>query len=163
MSEDIKSLDGLKSAVSGEEVPMEAVAAPREPKRDDLGRSYATGKRKDAVARVWIKPGSGRVMINGREMNVYFARPVLQMVLRQPFEVASVTGQFDVMATVKGGGLSGQAGAVNHGISKALQLYDPTLRSVLKAAGFLTRDSRVVERKKYGKRKARRSFQFSKR
>ena len=163
MSEDIKSLDGLKSAVSGEEVSMEAVAVPREPKRDDLGRSYATGKRKDAVARVWIKPGSGRVMINGREMNVYFARPVLQMVLRQPFEVASVTGQFDVMATVKGGGLSGQAGAVKHGISKALQLYDPTLRSVLKAAGFLTRDSRVVERKKYGKRKARRSFQFSKR
>ena len=138
MSEDIKSLDGLKSAVSGEEVLTEAVAAPREPKRDDLGRSYATGKRKDAVA-------------------------VLQMVLRQPFEVASVTGQFDVMATVKGGGLSGQAGAVKHGISKALQLYDPTLRSVLKAAGFLTRDSRVVERKKYGKRKARRSFQFSKR
>ena len=163
MSEDIKSLDGLKSAVSGEEVSMEAVAVPREPKRDDLGRSYATGKRKDAVARVWIKPGSGRVMINGREMNVYFARPVLQMVLRQPFEVASVTGQFDVMATVKGGGLSGQAGAVKHGISKALQLYDPTLRGVLKAAGFLTRDSRVVERKKYGKRKARRSFQFSKR
>ena len=163
MSEDIKSLDGLKSAVSGEEVSMDTVAAPREPKRDDLGRSYATGKRKDAVARVWIKPGSGRVMINGREMNVYFARPVLQMVLRQPFEVASVTGQFDVMATVKGGGLSGQAGAVKHGISKALQLYDPTLRGVLKAAGFLTRDSRVVERKKYGKRKARRSFQFSKR
>ena len=163
MSEDIKSLDGLKSAVSGEEVSMDAVAAPREPKRDDLGRSYATGKRKDAVARVWIKPGSGRVMINGREMNVYFARPVLQMVLRQPFEVASVTRQFDVMATVKGGGLSRQAGAVKHGISKALQLYDPTLRGVLKAAGFLTRDSRVVERKKYGKRKARRSFQFSKR
>ncbi len=163
MSEDIKSLDGLKSAVSGEEVLTEAVTAPREPKRDDLGRSYATGKRKDAVARVWIKPGSGRVMINGREMNVYFARPVLQMVLRQPFEVASVTGQFDVMATVKGGGLSGQAGAVKHGISKALQLYDPTLRGVLKAAGFLTRDSRVVERKKYGRRKARRSFQFSKR
>ncbi len=163
MSEDIKSLDGLKSAVSGEEVSMEAVASPREPKRDDLGRSYATGKRKDAVARVWIKPGTGRVMINGREMNIYFARPVLQMVLRQPFEVASVTGQFDVMATVKGGGLSGQAGAVKHGISKALQLYDPSLRGSLKAAGFLTRDSRVVERKKYGKRKARRSFQFSKR
>jgi small subunit ribosomal protein S9 len=163
MSEDIKSLDDLKSAVSGEEVPVEVVAAPREPKRDSLGRSYATGKRKDAVARVWIKPGSGRVMINGREMNVYFARPVLQMVLRQPFEIASVTGQFDVMATVKGGGLSGQAGAVKHGISKALQLYEPSLRGVLKAAGFLTRDSRVVERKKYGKRKARRSFQFSKR
>ena len=137
--------------------------APREPKRDSLGRSYATGKRKDAVARVWIKPGSGRVMINGREMNVYFARPVLQMVLRQPFEVASVMGEFDVMATVKGGGLSGQAGAVKHGISKALQIYEPSLRGVLKAAGFLTRDSRVVERKKYGRRKARRSFQFSKR
>ena len=163
MSEDIKSLDELKSVVSGEEVAVEAAASPREPKRDSLGRSYATGKRKDAVARVWIKPGSGRVMVNGREMSVYFARPVLQMVLRQPFEIASVTGQFDVMATVKGGGLSGQAGAVKHGISKALQLYEPSLRGVLKAAGFLTRDSRVVERKKYGRRKARRSFQFSKR
>ena len=158
MNEEVKSLNELDSNSSPEQ-PIQ----PTEPKIDDLGRSYATGKRKDAVARVWIKPGSGRVMINGREMNVYFARPVLQMVLRQPFEVASVTGQFDVMATVKGGGLSGQAGAVKHGISKALQLYDPTLRSVLKAAGFLTRDSRVVERKKYGKRKARRSFQFSKR
>ena len=147
MSEDIKSLDELKSVVSGEEVAVEAAATPREPKRDSLGRSYATGKRKDAVARVWIKPGSGRVMVNGREMSVYFARPVLQMVLRQPFEIASVTGQFDVMATVKGGGLSGQAGAVKHGISKALQLYEPSLRGVLKAAGFLTRDSRVVERK----------------
>jgi small subunit ribosomal protein S9 len=163
MSEDIKSLDELKSVVSGEEVAVEAAATPREPKRDSLGRSYATGKRKDAVARVWIRPGSGRVMVNGREMSVYFARPVLQMVLRQPFEIASVTGQFDVMATVKGGGLSGQAGAVKHGISKALQLYEPSLRGVLKAAGFLTRDSRVVERKKYGRRKARRSFQFSKR
>ena len=163
MSEDIKSLDELKSVVSGEEVAVEAAATPREPKRDSLGRSYATGKRKDAVARVWIKPGSGLVMVNGREMSVYFARPVLQMVLRQPFEIASVTGQFDVMATVKGGGLSGQAGAVKHGISKALQLYEPSLRGVLKAAGFLTRDSRVVERKKYGRRKARRSFQFSKR
>jgi small subunit ribosomal protein S9 len=163
MSEDIKSLDELKSVVSGEEVAVEAAATPREPKRDSLGRSYATGKRKDAVARVWIKPGSGRVMVNGREMSVYFARPVLQMVLRQPFEIASVTGQFDVMATVKGGGLSVQAGAVKHGISKALQLYEPSLRGVLKAAGFLTRDSRVVERKKYGRRKARRSFQFSKR
>ena len=163
MSEDIKSLDELKSVVSGEEVAVEAAATPREPKRDSLGRSYATGKRKDAVARVWIRPGSGRVIVNGREMSVYFARPVLQMVLRQPFEIASVTGQFDVMATVKGGGLSGQAGAVKHGISKALQLYEPSLRGVLKAAGFLTRDSRVVERKKYGRRKARRSFQFSKR
>ena len=131
--------------------------------RDALGRSYATGKRKDAVARVWIKPGSGKVTVNGRDMNTYFARPVLQMVLRQPFSVAGVAGEFDVMATVKGGGLSGQAGAVKHGISKALQLYEPSLRAPLKAAGFLTRDSRVVERKKYGKAKARRSFQFSKR
>jgi small subunit ribosomal protein S9 len=136
---------------------------PREPVRDALGRSYATGKRKDAVARVWIKPGSGKVTVNGKEMDAYFARPVLQMILRQPFTVAGVENEFDVMATVKGGGLSGQAGAVKHGISKALQLYEPSLRGALKAAGFLTRDSRVVERKKFGKRKARRSFQFSKR
>ncbi|KFI33082.1 30S ribosomal protein S9 [Haematobacter missouriensis] len=136
--------------------------------RDELGRSYATGKRKDAVARVWIKPGSGKFLIRNNkgefiDYTAYFARPVLQMILRQPFQVANVEGQFDVMATVAGGGLSGQAGAVKHGISKALQLYDPALRSALKAAGFLTRDSRVVERKKYGKAKARRSFQFSKR
>ena len=135
----------------------------REQQIDAQGRAYATGKRKDAVARVWIKPGSGKVMVNGKEMAVYFARPVLQMILRQPFSVAGVTDQFDVMATVAGGGLSGQAGAVKHGISKALQLFDPALRPSLKAAGFLTRDARVVERKKYGKRKARRSFQFSKR
>ncbi|WP_143522283.1 30S ribosomal protein S9 [Psychromonas sp. CD1] len=128
-----------------------------------MGRSYATGKRKDAVARVWIRPGSGKVTINGREMNKYFARPVLQMVLAQPFSVAGVTGEFDVMATVKGGGLSGQAGAVKHGISKALQLYEPTLRPALKAAGFLTRDARVVERKKVGLHKARKRPQFSKR
>ncbi|KIC44800.1 30S ribosomal protein S9 [Ruegeria sp. ANG-S4] len=128
-----------------------------------MGRSYATGKRKDAVARVWIKPGSGKVTVNGKDQDVYFARPVLQLILRQPFQVAGVEGEFDVVATVKGGGLTGQAGAVKHGISKALQLYDPNLRAALKAAGFLTRDSRVVERKKYGKRKARRSFQFSKR
>ena len=164
MSDDIKTLDDLKEAVVADAVVAEAEAAPlREAVRDDLGRSYATGKRKDAVARVWIKPGSGKVTVNGREMNKYFARPVLQMVLRQPFEVAGVSGEFDVMATVKGGGLSGQAGAVKHGISKALQLYEPSHRAALKAAGFLTRDSRVVERKKYGKRKARRSFQFSKR
>ena len=166
MSDSINSLEDLQAAVSGEEAPAtpEAEAAPvREPVRDELGRSYATGKRKDAVARVWIRPGSGKVTVNGREMEKYFARPVLQMVLRQPFEVAGVTGEFDVMATVKGGGLSGQAGAVKHGISKALQLYEPSLRPALKAAGFLTRDARVVERKKYGKRKARRSFQFSKR
>ena len=164
MSDDIKTLDDLKEAVVADAVVAEAeTAVLREAVRDDLGRSYATGKRKDAVARVWIRPGSGKVTVNGREMNKYFARPVLQMVLRQPFEVAGVSGEFDVMATVKGGGLSGQAGAVKHGISKALQLYEPSHRAALKAAGFLTRDSRVVERKKYGKRKARRSFQFSKR
>ncbi len=163
MADEIKSLDDLKSAVAGTPAAVEAVEAPREPQRDALGRSYATGKRKNAVARVWIKPGSGKVVVNGKEMAVYFARPVLQMILRQPFTVANVEGQFDVMATVAGGGLSGQAGAVKHGISKALQLYEPSLRSALKAAGFLTRDSRVVERKKYGKAKARKSFQFSKR
>ena len=159
---DIKSLDDLKAAV-GNATPAAEVAAPRGPVRDKLGRSYATGKRKDAVARVWVKPGSGKVVVNGKEMAVYFARPVLQMILKQPFTVANVEGQFDVYATVAGGGLSGQAGAVKHGISKALQLYEPALRGALKAAGFLTRDSRVVERKKYGKPKARRSFQFSKR
>ena len=163
MSEDIKSLSDLETVADTPEVAAEAVAAPRAPVRDDLGRSYATGKRKDAVARVWIKPGSGKVVVNGKAMNAYFARPVLQMILRQPFQVAGVEDQFDVSATVKGGGLSGQAGAVKHGISKALQIYEPALRGALKAAGFLTRDSRVVERKKYGKRKARRSFQFSKR
>ena len=158
---DIKSLDDLKSAVGA--APAAVVAAPRVAVRDKLGRSYATGKRKDAVARVWIKPGSGKVVVNGKEVTVYFARPVLQMILKQPFTVANVVGQFDVFATVAGGGLSGQAGAVKHGISKALQLYEPALRAALKAAGFLTRDSRVVERKKYGKPKARKSFQFSKR
>ncbi|MGB8621963.1 MAG: 30S ribosomal protein S9 [Paracoccaceae bacterium] len=164
MAEEIKSLDELNAVVSGEgAAPALDTEAPREPVRDDLGRSYATGKRKDAVARVWIKPGSGKVTVNGREINTYFARPVLQMILRQPFTVAGVEDEFDVQATVKGGGLSGQAGAVKHGISKALQLYDPNLRPALKAAGFLTRDSRVVERKKFGRRKARRSFQFSKR
>ena len=162
MSEEIKSLGDLEAVTGGSEAVVE-MTAPREPKRDDLGRSYATGKRKESVARVWIKPGSGKVVVNGKELDAYFARPVLQMILRQPFEVAGVEDQFDVQATVKGGGLSGQAGAVKHGISKALQLFDPNLRSALKAAGFLTRDSRVVERKKYGKRKARRSFQFSKR
>ena len=165
MADEIKSLDDLKSAVSGTPavVVETALEAPRTPQRDKLGRSYATGKRKNAVARVWIKPGSGKVTVNGKEQNTYFARPVLQMILRQPFQVAGVDGQFDVMATVAGGGLSGQAGAVKHGISKALQLYEPSLRGALKAAGFLTRDSRVVERKKYGKAKARKSFQFSKR
>ncbi|MEM9580491.1 MAG: 30S ribosomal protein S9 [Pseudomonadota bacterium] len=164
MADQVNSLEELGAVASGEEAVVALdMSEPREPVRDDLGRSYATGKRKDAVARVWIKPGSGKVVVNGKEMNVYFARPVLQMILRQPFQVAGVEDQFDVMATVKGGGLSGQAGEVKHGISKALQRFDPSLRGALKAAGFLTRDSRVVERKKYGKRKARRSFQFSKR
>ena len=164
MAEEVKSLAELNEVASGTDAAVVAdPETPREPVRDELGRSYATGKRKDAVARVWIRPGSGRVVVNGKEMATYFARPVQQLVLRQPFQVAGVEDQFDVMATVKGGGLSGQAGAVKHGISKALQLYDPALRPALKAAGFLTRDSRVVERKKFGRRKARRSFQFSKR
>ena len=166
MADTIDTLEQLKDVVAdapaGVEAVVEEVVA-REPVRDELGRSYATGKRKDAVARVWIKPGSGKVTVNGKEQNEYFARPVLQMILAQPFSVSGTEGQFDVVATVKGGGLSGQAGAVKHGISKALQLYDPSLRAALKAAGFLTRDSRVVERKKYGKAKARKSFQFSKR
>ena len=162
MSE-IKSLDDLKSAVGAAAPVATPMAMVRVAVRDKLGRSYATGKRKNAVARVWIKPGSGKVVVNGKTMAEYFARPVLQMILRQPFTIANVEGQFDVMATVAGGGLSGQAGAVKHGISKALQLYEPSLRGALKAAGFLTRDSRVVERKKYGKAKARKSFQFSKR
>ncbi|KGJ14239.1 30S ribosomal protein S9 [Paracoccus panacisoli] len=172
MAEDIKSLDQLKDAVtanaggvlgSSSAEAQSLSAAPREPQRDAQGRAYATGKRKDAVARVWVKPGSGKVTVNGKDMSEYFARPVLQMILRQPFDIAGVAGQYDVYATVAGGGLSGQAGAVKHGISKALQLHEPGLRAPLKAAGFLTRDSRVVERKKYGKAKARRSFQFSKR
>jgi len=161
MTDQINTLEELAS-VAGVETAAEEIVS-REPVRDELGRSYATGKRKDAVARVWIKPGSGKVVVNGKDQDQYFARPVLQLILRQPFQIAGVEGEFDVYATVKGGGLTGQAGAVKHGISKALQLYDPSLRGALKAAGFLTRDSRVVERKKYGKRKARRSFQFSKR
>ena len=162
MSEQINSLEDLAEVAEGTPEPVE-ILAPREPVRDNLGRSYATGKRKDAVARVWLKPGSGRVSVNGKDQDAYFARPVLRLILRQPMQIAGVEGQFDVVATVKGGGLTGQAGAVKHGISKALQLYEPSLRGALKAAGFLTRDSRVVERKKYGKRKARRSFQFSNR
>ena len=134
-----------------------------QPKLDAQGRAYATGKRKNAVARVWIKPGKGAVTVNGRDSTVYFARPVLRMIISQPFGVVGREDQYDVVATVTGGGLSGQAGAVRHGISKALTYYEPTLRPPLKAAGFLTRDSRVVERKKYGRAKARRSFQFSKR
>ncbi|MGV3278298.1 30S ribosomal protein S9 [Rickettsiales bacterium LUAb2] len=133
------------------------------PKHDSLGRAYATGKRKDAIARVWIKPGKGVISINKKELSTYFKRPILQMLINQPFDIANSSGNFDVMATVTGGGLSGQAGAIKHGISKALVNYDPNYRAALKKAGFLTRDSRVVERKKYGKAKARRSFQFSKR
>ena len=144
-----------------------ASAAPEAPvhvqKLDKLGRAYATGKRKDAVARVWIKPGKGEIKINGRDVEVYFARPVLRMILAQPLGVANRVGQYDIMVNVDGGGLSGQAGAVRHGLAKALTYYEPELRSPLKKAGFLTRDSRVVERKKYGHKKARRSFQFSKR
>ncbi len=142
----------------------EGGAAPvREPKRDEFGRSYATGKRKDAVARVWVKPGKGNMEINGKPAARYFARPVLRMLISQPFLVADRYQQFDVFATVAGGGLSGQAGALRHGISRALTNYEPELRPILKKAGFLTRDPRVVERKKYGRAKARRSFQFSKR
>ncbi|MGE0415463.1 MAG: 30S ribosomal protein S9 [Acetobacteraceae bacterium] len=134
-----------------------------EPKRDEFGRSYATGRRKESVARVWLKPGKGEITVNGKKVVQYFARPVLRMLITQPFLVADRYNQFDVIATVTGGGLSGQAGAVRHGISRALTYYEPELRPILKVAGFLTRDPRVVERKKYGKAKARRSFQFSKR
>ena len=153
-----QGMDALQSLSSNPE------AAPvYERKVDAQGRSYATGKRKNAIARVWIKPGKGKITINGRDQEVYFARPVLRMMIAQPLQVADRQGQFDVVVSVKGSGLSGQAGAVRHGLSKALTYYEPGLRSVLKPHGFLTRDSRVVERKKYGKAKARRSFQFSKR
>ena len=156
------SLAELKNLVAG--TPAAGEAAPvREAKRDQFGRAYATGRRKDAVARVWVKPGKGTVEINGKPASKYFARPVLRMLIAQPFLVADRYQQFDVYCTVTGGGLSGQAGAVRHGISRALTNYEPELRGILKKAGFLTRDPRVVERKKYGKAKARRSFQFSKR
>ncbi len=164
MAEETETLTDLADlgAAAGGQAPEEA-AAPAEPQLDAHGRAYATGKRKNAVARVWIKPGIGKVTVNGRDQEVYFARPVLRMVIDQPFEAAGRKEQYDVVCTVTGGGLSGQAGAVRHGISKALVAYEPELRPVLKAGGFLTRDPRVVERKKYGRRKARRSFQFSKR
>lgn len=155
----VTSLKDLATVVDG--VQDDTLTA--EPKRDALGRAYATGRRKDAVARVWIKPGSGRVTINGRDIGIYFGRPVLRMLLEQPFKVVARGRQFDVLATVTGGGLSGQAGALRHGISRALTYFEPGLRPSLKAAGLLTRDSRTVERKKYGRAKARRSFQFSKR
>ena len=160
------TLEDLKAVMEGEgaaATPTAEEIVVREPQIDELGRSYATGKRKNSIARVWIKPGNGKITVNGRDQEVYFARPVLRLIIRQPFEVSERVDQYDVIATVKGGGLSGQAGAVKHGISKALTYYEPGLRGALKAAGFLTRDSRVVERKKYGKAKARKSFQFSKR
>jgi small subunit ribosomal protein S9 len=158
MAETMQSLDQLSALKP---------AAPEAPKYvqkvDRQGRAYATGKRKDAVARVWIKPGPGKITVNNREIEIYFARPVLRMLISQPLVTANRNGQYDVVCRVSGGGLSGQAGAVRHGLSKALTNFEPELRAVLKRGGFLTRDSRVVERKKYGKAKARRSFQFSKR
>jgi small subunit ribosomal protein S9 len=185
MAEDVKTLENLKevmesaasataaAAADAATEPTTAAApsdegettapAPAEPQIDEQGRAYATGKRKNAIARVWIKPGPGKIVVNGREVETYFARPVLRMIINQAFTVAGREGQYDIMATVTGGGLSGQAGAVRHGLSKALTYFEPALRPVLKKAGFLTRDSRVVERKKYGRAKARRSFQFSKR
>jgi small subunit ribosomal protein S9 len=152
----------LGEALKRESAPRASAEMPRQ-RIDEQKRAYATGKRKNAVARVWIKPGNGKVTINGREQQVYFARPVLRMLILQPFTAVNRAGQYDVVATVVGGGLSGQAGAVRHGISRALTYYEPELRPTLKQSGFLTRDARVVERKKYGKAKARRSFQFSKR
>jgi small subunit ribosomal protein S9 len=158
----VGSLAELKTLVAGTPAAGET-AVKVEPKRDQFGRSYGTGRRKNAIARVWVKPGKGEMSINGRTAVQYFARPVLRMLLSQPFLVADRYQQFDVYCTVVGGGLSGQAGAVRHGLSRALVAYEPELRGILKKAGFLTRDPRVVERKKYGKAKARRSFQFSKR
>ncbi len=151
------------SNLSEDEARREIAAQAREKKVDTAGRAYATGKRKNAVARVWVKPGAGRITVNDRDQEVYFARPVLRMLIAQPLNAANRSSQYDIICTVKGGGLSGQAGAVRHGISRALTHIEPDLRGVLKKGGFLTRDSRVVERKKYGKAKARRSFQFSKR
>ena len=153
---DLKDL-AVATAVPTTEAPV------REPKRDALGRSYATGRRKNAVARVWVKPGKGKITVNDRTFENYFVRPVLRMMINQPFTVTNRMNEFDVVCTVSGGGLSGQAGAVRHGLAKALTHYEPDLRTPLKKEGFLTRDSRVVERKKYGRKKARRSFQFSKR
>jgi small subunit ribosomal protein S9 len=156
---DLTSLEELGAAVES----SQPAAPVHVQKLDAQGRAYATGKRKDAIARVWVRPGTGKITVNEKDFNAYFARPVLQMILQQPIVATSRQGQFDVVATVAGGGLSGQAGAVRHGISKALTYYEPELRPVLKKGGFLTRDARVVERKKYGRAKARRSFQFSKR
>jgi small subunit ribosomal protein S9 len=162
MSNETQRLTDLKDLRAAAPVAEEP-AAVREPKIDALGRAYATGRRKNAVARVWLKPGTGKVTVNGREGAIYFARPVLRMMIAQPFGITNRLGQYDLIATVTGGGLSGQAGAIRHGISRALVNYEPGLRSILKAGGYMTRDSRVVERKKYGKAGARRSFQYSKR
>ena len=160
---DLKDIAGNAPEGDAAQIAETAQVPLREQELDKEGRAYATGRRKDATARVWLKPGSGKVIINGKDQEVYFARPTLRLIIDQPFTITDRQGQYDVIATVRGGGLSGQAGAVKHGISQALTKYGPALRSTVKAAGFLTRDSRVVERKKYGKRKARRSFQFSKR
>ena len=160
---DLKDIAGDAPAADAAEIAQNPAAPLREQELDAQGRAYATGRRKDAKARVWIKPGTGKITVNGRDQEVYFARPTLRLIIDQPFAITDRQGQYDVVATVKGGGLSGQAGAVKHGISQALTKYEPELRATVKAAGFLTRDSRVVERKKYGRAKARRSFQFSKR
>ena len=162
MAEEKMGLEDL-AAVAGDAVEATVAAPLREKEVDAQGRAYATGRRKDAVARVWLKPGTGKVTVNGRDQVEYFARPTLRLVINQPFDIAGRRDQYDVVATVSGGGLSGQAGAVKHGISQALTKFEPALRTVVKSAGFLTRDSRTVERKKYGRAKARRSFQFSKR
>ena len=160
---DLKDIAADAPEGDAAEIAKTADVPLREQELDKQGRAYATGRRKDATARVWLKPGTGKVTVNGRDQEVYFARPTLRLIIDQPFAITDRQGQYDVVATVKGGGLSGQAGAVKHGISQALTKYEPVLRSTVKAAGFLTRDSRVVERKKYGRAKARRSFQFSKR
>ncbi len=160
---DLKDLSSLGNIGGGSTGEQQAAKPMPDPKIDSLGRAYATGKRKDAIARVWIKPGKGKVTVNGRDQTVYFARPTLRMIIEQPFQISERSGQFDVVCTVVGGGLSGQAGAVRHGISKALTYYEPQLRGALKAAGLMTRDSRTVERKKYGRRKARRGMQWAKR
>jgi small subunit ribosomal protein S9 len=172
MSDTVNSLSDLQDLTQGADPAVAATAAPEAPvstaplrqqELDKQGRAYATGRRKDAVARVWVKPGTGKITVNGRDQETYFARPTLRLVINQPFSVTAREGQYDVICTVKGGGLSGQAGAVKHGIAQALTKYEPALRGAVKAEGFLTRDSRTVERKKYGRAKARRSFQFSKR
>ena len=164
MAEDTRTLADLKQVLEGEDAPERpAPAIPAAPEIDDFGRAYATGKRKESVARVWIRPGAGRVTVNGRPEETYFPRPTHRMLIAQPFAAVNRTNQYDVICTVRGGGQSGQAGAVRHGIAKALTSFEPGLRPALKQGGFLTRDARRVERKKYGKPKARRSFQFSKR